>query len=64
MKTTTVLYFETLADLCRYIKAVHASAYRIDTSRLTVKLALTPFELALALEQYQASVAACQPEKI
>lgn len=56
MKTTTVLQFSELADICQFIKVIHASSYRIDTIKLTVKLLLTEFELAVAVEQFYAQV--------
>jgi hypothetical protein len=56
MKTSTVLKFTDLADLCRYLKVIHASSYRIIATNLTVKLSLTPFEAAVALEQYNATI--------
>jgi hypothetical protein len=56
MKTTITLQFTDLMDLAKYIKVIHASTYRIDTSKLTVKTSLTEFELAIAIEQYRAAV--------
>jgi hypothetical protein len=56
MKTSTVLQFADLADLCFYLRGTHASSYRIDTSKLTVKIRLTPFEAAVAMDQYKAVV--------
>ena len=56
MKTATVLQFSELADLCKFIKVVHASSYRIDTTKMTLKLQMTPFEIAIAVEQFQAMV--------
>jgi hypothetical protein len=56
MKTATILQFSDLMDLCKYIQVIHASAYRIDTTKMTVKLQLTPFEAAIAVEQFNAQV--------
>lgn len=56
MKTTTVLQFSDLMDLCKYIRVIHASSYRIDATKVTVKLQLTSFEIAIAVEEYHAIV--------
>jgi hypothetical protein len=56
MKTATTLQFSDLIALCRFVKVIHASSYRIDTTKLTIKLQLTPFEIAIAVEQYKAVV--------
>jgi hypothetical protein len=56
MKTTTVLQFADLLALGKFIKVIHASAYRIDTTKLTVKASLTEFEIAIALEQCKAVI--------
>lgn len=63
MKTMTVLQFTDLADLCRYLKVIQASAYYIDTSKLTVKAQLSAFETAVAVEQFKAALTA-QYEKV
>lgn len=63
MKTTVTLQFADLMALCKYIQVIHAASYRIDTTRLTVKLALTPFEVAIAVEQFSAEVVT-QLEKV
>ena len=56
MKTATVLQFPDLINLGRYIKVIHASSYRIDTSKMTVKACLSSFEIGIATEQYKAKV--------
>ena len=56
MKTATTLQFPDLVALCKYLQVVHASSYRIDTTKLTVKLLLTPFEVAIAVESFSACV--------
>lgn len=56
MKTETVLQFADLKELCECINVIHASSYRIDTAKLTVKLQLTLFEIAIAVEQFHAQV--------
>lgn len=56
MKTATVLQFSDLIVLSKYIRVIHASSYRIDTTKLTVKLHLTDFEVAIAVEQYNAVI--------
>ncbi len=63
MKTVTVLQFSDLMDLGKYIKVIHASSYRIDVSKLTVKAHLTTFEIAIAVEQHNAVVVQ-QTEKV
>lgn len=56
MKAATVLQFNSLIDLGKFIKLVQSISYRIDTSKLTVKAQLTSFEIGIALEQYNAVV--------
>ena len=56
MKTATTLQFADLNALCKYVQVIHPSSYRIDTSKFTVKLSLTRFEVAIAVEEYQATV--------
>ncbi len=56
MSTATVLQFNSLIDLGKFIKVVQSISYRIDTSKLTVKAQLTTFEIAIAVEQYSAVV--------
>ena len=56
MKTATILQFSDLMELCKYIKCIHANAYRIDTTQLTIKISLTDFEIAIAVEQFRAMV--------
>ncbi len=56
MKTATVLQFSDLMNLGKFIKVIPTSAYRVDTTKLTVKASLTSFEIAIAVEQYKAIV--------
>ena len=56
MKTATILQFSDLMELCKYINCIHAHAYRIDTTQLTVKISVTDFEIAIAVEQFRAMV--------
>lgn len=56
MKTATVLQFTDLENLCKFIKFVHATSYRINTTKMTVKLQLTSFETAIAVKEFHAVV--------
>jgi hypothetical protein len=63
MKTATILRFSELSMLCKFIQVIHASAYRIDTTKLTVKSSFTAFEIAIAIEQFNATLLE-QTEKV
>jgi hypothetical protein len=51
---TTILKFNSLADLAKCFMIINPNAYLINTPALTLSATLSSFELAVALEQYGA----------
>lgn len=56
MENTTLLQFSNLTDLATFIKTVHPDTYLVNTMKLTLLAALTGFEVAIAVEQYNGEV--------
>jgi hypothetical protein len=53
---TSILKFNNLSDIAIFIKTINPNGYTINTLNLTVCSKLNPFELALAIEQYGATL--------
>ena len=53
MKTHAVV-FRSLAELAAFFKTIQPKSYTINTLHVTLTAPLTPFELAIAIEQYNA----------
>jgi hypothetical protein len=52
--SNVILQFKTLSDLARFSKAVNPQAYIINTLQLTLTSCLSDFEIAIAMEEYEA----------
>ena len=59
MKKTCVLAFNSLADLAHFLKSIQPESYTINTVRLTIAARLTPFECAVAQDNYRANEVKC-----
>ena len=53
--SNTTLKFKTLSDLARYTKTINPQAYIINTLHVTLTANLSDFEIAIAMEEYEAS---------
>jgi hypothetical protein len=51
---TVLLKFTCLSDLASFCKQIQPGTYVINTATLTLSVTPLAFELALAIEQYQA----------
>jgi hypothetical protein len=51
---STILKFNTLAELASFLKTVYPQGYTINTLQVTLTCKLTSFEIAVAVEQYNA----------
>lgn len=56
MTGATVLQFKTLAEMAQFIKAIHPNSYVVNTQVLTLLAPLSPFEIAVAIEEFNAAV--------
>lgn len=54
MKNTCVLKFSSLSDLALFLRLIQSKGYTVNTVRLTLTANLSPFELSLAIENYNA----------
>ena len=52
--SNTTLKFKTLSDLARYSKVINPQEYIINTLQLTLMACLSDFEIAIAMEEYEA----------
>ncbi|NTS40958.1 hypothetical protein HRG84_08560 [Flavisolibacter sp. BT320] len=54
MKKTSVLKFNSLADLAHFLKTTEPESYTINTVRLTLTATISPLEHAVALTDFNA----------
>ena len=54
--SNAILQFKTLSDLAKYSKTIDPQEYIINTLQLTLISRLSEFEVAVALEEYKATL--------